>query len=90
VPLFLAVFTFLLPFGLLLSRKFKARAAGLAAVAGLLLLGQGIYTAWLILPAAGRLSSAGCFLVIVLLAAGGGAFVERYLAAVRRLGRPSA
>jgi hypothetical protein len=90
VPLFLAVFTFLLPFGLLLSRKFKARTAGLAAVTGLLLLGQGIYTAWLILPAAGRLSSAGCFLVIVLLAAGGGVFVERYLAAVRRVGRPSA
>jgi hypothetical protein len=90
VPLFLAVFTFLLPFALLLSRRFKARTGGLAAVAGTLLLGQGIYTAWLILPAAGRISPAGWLLVLALLAAGGAVFVERYVTAVRRLGRASA
>ena len=89
VPPFLAVFSFVLPFGLLLSRRFKARVGALAAVAGVLLCSQMIYTAWLILPAAGHLSPGGWLLVLALLLAGGAVFIERYGAAARRLGRPS-
>ncbi|MEO6876751.1 MAG: hypothetical protein ABI222_18215, partial [Opitutaceae bacterium] len=90
VPLLLAVFTFLLPFGLLLSRRFKEQTSGLAVVAGLLLLGQEVYTAWLILPVAGRLSAPGWLVALALLTAGAAVFVERYLAAISRLGRESA
>jgi hypothetical protein len=90
VPPLLAVFGFLVPFLLLLSRRYKASAEGLVVVALMLLLSQGLYTAWLILPAAGHLSLAGCLLVLALLAAGGAVFANRYWAAAQRLGRPTA
>ena len=85
VPPVLAVFGFLVPFVLLLSRRYKSSAGGLAGVAGALLLGQGVYTAWLILPAAGRFSAAGWLLVVALLVAGGAVFIDRYGAAARQL-----
>jgi hypothetical protein len=84
VPPVLAVFGFLVPFLLLLSRRFKATRRGLAAVAVTLLLSQGAYTAWLILPAAGPLSVAGWLLVLALFVAGAGVFVNRFCRAARR------
>jgi hypothetical protein len=87
VPAILAVFSFILPFLLLLSRRYKANAGGLAVAAVLLLLGQGLYTAWLILPSAGHFSAAGWLLVLALLVAGGAVFFVRFSAAVRQLRR---
>jgi hypothetical protein len=85
---FLIVFGFLVPFLLLLSRRCKASAGGLALCAGTLLLSQVIYTAWLILPSAGHLSAAGWLLVLGLLVAGGTSFADRFWAVARDLGRP--
>ncbi len=85
----LAVFGFLLPFLLLLSRRFKASAGGLAFVAIMLLLSQGLYTAWLILPSAGHLHFAGWLLVLALLAAGAGGFADRYCAMARGMTKRS-
>jgi hypothetical protein len=79
----LALFGFLLPFLMLLSRRLKASAGGLALVAVMLLLSQGLYTAWLILPSAGHLSPVGWLLVLALLAAGMGSLADRYLAIAR-------
>ena len=73
-----------MPFLLLLSRRFKATRRGLAAVAVTLLLSQGAYTAWLILPAAGPLPVAGWLLVLALFVAGAGVFVNRFCRAARR------
>jgi hypothetical protein len=56
VPAALALIHFALPFAVLLSREAKRSPRLLGGVAAVLLLGQLIYTAWLILPAAGRLS----------------------------------
>jgi hypothetical protein len=84
----LAVFGFLVPFFLLLSRRCKASAGGLALVAGMLLLSQVLYTAWLILPSAGRLTPAGWLLVLALLVAGGGSFADRFWAMARDLRGP--
>jgi hypothetical protein len=89
VPAILAVFSFLLPFLLLLSRSYKMKAGGLAVVAVMLLLSQGLYTAWLILPAAGRFSPAGWCLVLALLVSGAGAGLSRYAATARILRRPA-
>ena len=89
IPPLLAIFGFLVPFLLLLSRRYKTKAGGLAFVALMLLLGQVTYTAWLILPAAGPLSPGGWLLAGALLLAGGAAFINRYAAAARRLGRSS-
>jgi peptidoglycan/LPS O-acetylase OafA/YrhL len=89
VPAVLAVFSILLPFLLLLSRRYKSSARGLAAVAVMLMLGQGLYTAWLILPSAGRFSPTGGLLALALLVAGGAVFADRFRAAARRLGRPA-
>jgi hypothetical protein len=89
VPAVLAVFSFLLPFLLLLSRSYKMKAGGLAVVAVMLLLSQGLYTAWLILPAAGRFSAAGWCLVLALLVSGAGAGLSRYVATARKLRRPA-
>jgi hypothetical protein len=86
----LAVFGFLLPFLLLLSRRLKASAGGLAFVAVMLLLSQGLYTAWLILPSAGILPSTGWLLVLALLVAGGGGLTDRYHAIARGKTRPLA
>ncbi len=89
VPAVLAVFGFFLPFLLLLSRRYKANAGGLAVVAVMLLLSQGLYTAWLILPSAGRFSSAGWLLVLALLVTGAAAGLNRYGAMARKLRRPT-
>jgi hypothetical protein len=85
---FLAFFGFLVPFLLLLSRRYKASSRGLALVAGMLLLTQGLYIGWLILPSAGRLSPTGWLLVLALLIAGGGSFADRFWATARDLRRP--
>ena len=87
VPAILGVFSILIPFLLLLSRRYKSSSWGLAVVAVMLILGQGLYTAWLILPSAGRLSPMGGLLALALLVAGGAVFVDRFSAAARRLGR---
>ena len=89
VPAVLAVFGFMLPFLLLLSRRYKASAAGLAVVAVMLLLSQVLYTAWLILPAAGHFSPAGWLLVLALLVTGVATSLNRYGAMARRLRRPA-
>jgi hypothetical protein len=87
MPSLLAVFGFLVPFPLLLSRRYKASVGGLAFVAVMVLLSQGLYTAWLILPAAGHLSGPGWLLVSALLVAGGAALVDRFCATARRMRR---
>jgi len=83
----LAVFGLLVPFLLLLSRRFKASSWGLGLVAVMLLASQELYTAWLILPAAGHLSLAGWLLVLALLVAGGASFANRYIANAREMMR---
>lgn len=87
VPPFLAIFGLLVPFLLLLSRRFKSDARGLAIVAVMLLLSQCLYTAWLILPAGGGLSLAGGGMVLALLVAGAAVFIDRYCATARKLRR---
>ena len=89
VPALLAIFSFALPFLLLLSRNYKMKSGGLVAVAIMLLLGQGLYTAWLILPVAGRFPPAGWGLVLALLVAGAAAGLNRFAATARKLGRPA-
>jgi len=89
VPAALAVFGIVLPFLLLLSRRYKANAGGLATVAVVLLLSQGLYTAWLILPAGGRFSLEGWLLVLALLVTGAGAGLNRFAALARKLRRPA-
>jgi len=89
VPPLIALFGSLAPFLLLLSRRYKTSAKGLAVVAVTLLLSQVLYTAWLILPAAGPLSPAGWLLVLAILLAGGAVFVDRYCATARQLRRPT-
>ncbi len=51
VPVLLALLNFAIPLGLLLVRTRKRSPRSLAITAGLLLLGQLIYVAWLIIPA---------------------------------------
>jgi hypothetical protein len=87
VPAVLAVSGFVLPFLLLLSRRYKAHAGGLAVVAVMLLLSQGLYTAWLILPAARSFSPPGWLLVLALLVTGTGAGLNRFAAMARKLRR---
>jgi hypothetical protein len=72
---------------LLLSRRYKAHAGGLAVVAVMLLLSQGLYTAWLILPAARSFSPPGWLLVLALLVTGTGAGLNRFAAMARKLRR---
>jgi amino acid permease len=88
VPAVLAIFSFVLPFLLLLSRRYKASAGGLAVVAVMLLLGQGLYTAWLILPSASHISPASWLLVLTLLVAGAGAGLNCYGAKARKFRKP--
>ncbi|MEO8350185.1 MAG: hypothetical protein ABI680_00550 [Chthoniobacteraceae bacterium] len=87
VPPGLAIFGLLVPFLLLLSRRFKSRTWGLAVVAVMLLLSQVLYIGWLILPAAGKLSPAGWALVLALFVAGAAVFMDRYCATARKLRR---
>jgi hypothetical protein len=81
IPPLLTLFGFMMPFLLLLSRRYKTKAGGLAAVALMLLAGQVAFTAWLILPAAGPLPPSGWLLAGALLLAGGAAFINRFAAA---------
>jgi hypothetical protein len=88
VPPILVVFGLLVPFLLLLSRRFKSGTWGLAVVAIMLLLSQGLYTGWLILPAAGKMAPSGWAFVLTLLVAGVAVFIDRYCAAARKLRSP--
>ncbi len=81
----LGVFHFALPFLFLLSRRFKRFPASLAGVSLLLLGAQLAYLAWLILPAFPRLSPLSFGLALTLPTAALGFFLNRYLAAARRL-----
>ena len=81
----LAVFHFAVPFLFLLSRRFKRFPGGLAAVAGLLLCGQLAYVTWTILPAFTSSSRAGIALGLAALVGALGVFLNRYVAAARRL-----
>ncbi|MEO6876642.1 MAG: hypothetical protein ABI222_17645 [Opitutaceae bacterium] len=89
VPPFLAIFGLLVPFLLLLSRRFKSSIRGLAVVAVMLLLSQWLYTAWLILPTMGKFSLAAWGLVLALLLAGVAVFIDRYCATARKLRGPT-
>jgi hypothetical protein len=84
VPI-VALFGFAVPFFLLLSRRFKVSAGGLAGVSGLLVGTQVLYTAWVILPAGGRPTLPAAVLAACFLAAAAGLFLNRYLGAARRL-----
>jgi len=86
----LAIFQFAVPFVLLLSRRVKQHAASLAGVAALLLLGQIVAEAWLILPAAGPLTPAWLGLALALVIGVGSVVVNRYLALARRMGNVDA
>jgi hypothetical protein len=80
-----ALFGFAIPFFLLLSRRLKVSARGLAAVAILLAASQVVYTAWVILPAGGSASVPGVLLALCFLAAAAGVFLNRFAGAARRL-----
>jgi multisubunit Na+/H+ antiporter MnhB subunit len=82
-----ALLGFALPFLLLLSRRLKQSTAGLASVAGMLLLAQLAYTAWLIVPAEGIQTPAGELLAAVVLAGAAALFANRFMRAARLLGR---
>lgn len=81
----LAIFHFGLPFLFLLSRRFKRFPAGLAGVSAMLLAAQLTYLAWIILPAFQPLRPLSCVLAVTLPAAALALFLNRYLAAARRL-----
>ncbi|PTY06940.1 hypothetical protein DB347_10085 [Opitutaceae bacterium EW11] len=66
----LLAFYFVLPFLILLSRKWKQRSAVLAGVALSLAVSQLAYLAWMILPSFGDASAATCLLAVALAAAG--------------------
>lgn len=84
VIVLIAVFHFAVPFLFLLSRRVKRSARALGALAFLLVAAQWLYLAWVILPAhrPGGFAQAG--LAVALLAAAGGAMLNRYLAGARR------
>jgi hypothetical protein len=80
----LAVIGFAAPFLILLSRRMKASAAGLATAAGLLFATHTIYMIWVIVPAGGPLTPGTTLLFLAFLAAGGGLFVNRFAHAAGR------
>jgi hypothetical protein len=80
-----ALFGFALPFFLLLSRRLKRSAPGLAWVTVLLIASQLAYTAWVILPAGGHLPLPGAILAGCFLLAGMGLFINRFAGAAWRL-----
>jgi hypothetical protein len=80
-----AIFGFALPFFLLLSRRLKTTASGLAWVSALLVASQLVYTAWVILPAGGRPSVGALVLAGSFLAGGAGIYGSRGLRAARLL-----
>jgi hypothetical protein len=86
VPPVLAVIHFLLPLAVLLSRSFKRSPGMLAAVAATLLVAQGMYAAWMILPAFASKGLAAAALPALALVSAAALFAHRYIAmAVRNL-----
>ncbi|QYM78805.1 hypothetical protein K0B96_16100 [Horticoccus luteus] len=83
VPLTLAVFHFVLPFAILLSRPWKRTVGGLALAACLLIGAQLLYTAWIFLPVLPVHGWAGFGLAAALLLCGATCFAHRYLALVQ-------
>lgn len=76
------IFHFVVPFFLLLSRKVKKRPTSLLVVATLVAVAQVVYVSWMILPSYHLSGLSEYGLTIALLAAGGGIFLNRYLANV--------
>lgn len=81
----LVVVHFAGPFLLLLSRRFKRSRSGLTSVAGVLIAAQIIYLAWVILPAFQPHGWGPLALAITLPVAALALFLNRYLAAARRV-----
>lgn len=73
---------FVIPFFLLLSKKVKRRPKALLGVATLVAVAQIIYVSWMILPSYHLSGFCEYGLTLALLAAGGGIFVNRYVANV--------
>jgi hypothetical protein len=86
VPPALALIHFFLPFAVLLSRDAKRSPGLLASVAAILLLGQIVYTAWLILPAFSLPGLGPVIAAFVAPLAALGLFSHRYLAAAIQRG----
>jgi hypothetical protein len=72
---------FVVPFGLLLSRRVKRNRRALGLVAVMLAGGQLAYTVWLMAPA---LPSTGPALLVAVVTAVGSLFLNRYLAGARQ------
>lgn len=77
---------FAAPFFMLLSRRLKQSANGLAAVAGLLLVAHFSYIAWLTVPVQDD-SAAGGLMAFIVMAASAAFFSSRFMRAARLLGR---
>jgi hypothetical protein len=75
-------FHFVVPFFLLLSKKVKRRPISLLIVATLVAVAQVVYVSWMILPSYHLSGISEYGLTLALLAAGGGIFLNRYLANV--------
>jgi hypothetical protein len=84
VPLAILLTQFLAPLIVLLSRRAKQKRRPLAMVAILLVGGQSLYTAWMILSAFSEAPAATPWLALVLVCAVGGVFTNRYLAMARK------
>jgi len=76
------IFHFVVPFFLLLSKKIKRRPSSLRIVAILVAVAQVVYVSWMILPSYHLSGISEYALTLALLAAGGGLFLNRYLASV--------
>jgi hypothetical protein len=79
----IAVVGFAIPFFILLSRRLKSSASGLACAASMLLAAQMAYIAWLIVPAQGSLSLSGALVVTAVLSSALALFLNRFLRAAR-------
>ena len=84
VPPVLAFVHFLVPFAILLSRRWKRSPVMLGSAAALLLGAQWLYAAWVMLPAFPRTGPAGLALAVALSGAAAGLWASCYLAGVRR------
>jgi len=76
------LFHFVVPFFLLLSKKIKRRPTSLLIAAALVAIAQVVYVSWMILPSYHLSGFSEYGLALALLAAGGGIFLNRYLANV--------
>ncbi|HWA87741.1 MAG TPA: hypothetical protein VG710_16040 [Opitutus sp.] len=79
----LALFHFAVPFVFLLSRRIKRLPSGLARLALLLLGGQFLYLAWVVLPAFAPITPVSLGLALALFCAAAGLCFNRYLAHAR-------